>query len=104
MPFWVYILQSEANSKIYIGQTSDLNRRLLQHNDPDFRLTLYTKRNAGPWKLVHSEQYTTRTEAMQREKWLKSGQGREWTHRLLQKRERGTVNPPAADTRVEDPP
>ena len=34
--------------EIYIGQTSDLNRRLAQHNDPDYRGTLHTKRHVGP--------------------------------------------------------
>ncbi len=76
--FFVYILQSESTGKIYIGQTNDLDRRVAQHNDPDFKLTLHTKRNRGPWKLIHSEEYPTRREAMRREKYLKSGQGREW--------------------------
>ncbi|MCP4642386.1 MAG: GIY-YIG nuclease family protein [bacterium] len=78
MGFWVYILQSESTAKLYIGQTNDLKRRLAQHNDPNCRLTLHTKRNKGPWALLHSEEYATRTEAMRREKQLKSGQGREW--------------------------
>ncbi len=104
MSFCVYILQSEANGKTYIGQTSDLKRRLLQHNDPDFRLTLYTKRNPGPWKLIHSEEYSTRTESMRRERWLKSGQGREWVHKLLQERKRAALNPPPADAQAEGPP
>ena len=41
MPYWVYILQSEANGKTYIGQTDDLHRRIFERNDPTFRLTLY---------------------------------------------------------------
>jgi len=76
--YFVYILQSESTAKTYVGQTNELERRVAQHNDADFRLTLYTKRNKGPWRLVHSEQYGTRKEAVRREKFLKSGQGREW--------------------------
>ncbi|MBW7866584.1 MAG: GIY-YIG nuclease family protein [Candidatus Hydrogenedentes bacterium] len=83
MPFWVYVLRSQKSGKTYVGQTNDLARRILEHNDPSFNLTLYTKRNPGPWELVHSEEYPTRTEAMRREKYLKSGQGREWVHALL---------------------
>ncbi|HPO17511.1 MAG TPA: GIY-YIG nuclease family protein [Candidatus Hydrogenedentes bacterium] len=96
--FVVYVLQSESSGKIYIGQTADLQKRLQQHNDPNCHLTLHTKRNPGPWILVHSEHYPTRTDAMRREKILKSGQGREWIHALVSQRERATVNPPAADT------
>jgi putative endonuclease len=74
----VYILQSERTGKTYIGQTSDIERRLQQHNDPDCKFTLYTKRNKGPWKLIHTEVYATRSEAIKREKKLKTGWGREW--------------------------
>lgn len=78
MPLTVYVLRSETTGKTYVGQTNDLPKRIAQHNDPDFRLTLHTKRNAGPWVIIHSEDYNTRLEAMRREKYLKSGQGREW--------------------------
>lgn len=78
MNYYVYILRSETTGKTYIGQTSDLEKRLAQHNDPACRFTMYTKRNAGPWKMIHTETYTSRSEAMRREKQLKGGQGREW--------------------------
>ena len=74
----VYVIQSQSSGKIYIGQTSNLPRRIEQHNDPTCRITLHTKRNSGPWKVVHKEEYQTRAEAMRREKQLKSGKGREW--------------------------
>ncbi|MDP2807392.1 MAG: GIY-YIG nuclease family protein [bacterium] len=74
--FYVYVLRSQASGKTYIGQTSDLDKRLAFHNDPTNKLTLHTKRNAGPWVLVYSEEYASRSEAMAREKFLKSGMGR----------------------------
>ena len=84
MSYFVYVLRSASSGKIYIGQTSDLEKRISQHNDPAYRITLHTKRNLGPWKLVHSEQFATRAQAMAREKALKSGQGRQWIrHSLL---------------------
>ena len=76
--YTVYILQSKTTGKTYVGQTSDLSKRLAQHNDPDCRFTLYTKRNKGPWVVIHTEQFATRSEAMKREKQLKTGTGREW--------------------------
>jgi len=75
MRFLVYVLQSQSTRKIYIGQTVDLRNRIRQHNDPRCKLTLHTKRNPGPWKLVYKEEYHTRSEAMRREKQLKSGSG-----------------------------
>jgi predicted GIY-YIG superfamily endonuclease len=53
--FWVYILQN-PDGKLYIGQTDDLQRRLLQHNDPAHTLTRTTKRFRGPWKVIYAEE------------------------------------------------
>ena len=67
MTYTVYILQSESTGKTYVGQTNDMRRRLEQHNNPNCTLTLHTKRNKGPWVLIHSEAFATRAEAMRRE-------------------------------------
>ena len=77
MSYWVYIL-TNPQGETYVGQTKDLQRRLAQHNEPTFRGTFHTKRHAGPWKLIHSEAFPTRSEAMRRERELKSGKGRQW--------------------------
>jgi putative endonuclease len=82
MAFSVYVLLN-PKGKTYIGQTADLERRLAQHNDPECRLTLHTKRHAGPWRLLHSEEFATRSAAMRRERELKSGKGREWIRIVL---------------------
>lgn len=83
MSFYVYILHSETSGKTYVGQSADLVRRLEQHNDPDCLLTTYTKKNQGPWRLIHSEVYASRAEAMRRERELKTGKGRDWIRRFL---------------------
>jgi len=83
VPYHIYILQSETMGKTYVGQTDNLERRIAQHNDANCKLTLYTKRNKGPWKLIHTEELATRQEALRREKYLKSGQGREWLRDAL---------------------
>jgi putative endonuclease len=90
--FFVYVLQSQSSGKRYVGQTADLEQRLKEHNDPSHNLAKCTTRNAGPWELLHSEEYATRSEAMKREKWLKSGVGREWIHAQF-----GRAGPPPAD-------
>jgi putative endonuclease len=82
MSFHIYIIQN-PEGKIYIGQTNDLDRRLRQHNDQGYRGTVHTKRHEGPWRIIHSENYETRSDAMKREKQLKSGKGRDWIKKQL---------------------
>ncbi len=45
-------------------------------------LSNWTK-SRGPWTLVHSEQYENKTEALKREKFLKSGKGREYLKSII---------------------
>jgi putative endonuclease len=73
--YHVYVLKSITNLKRYIGQTSkDILERLSEHNKGCNRWTRINK----PFTIVHAEQYPTRTEAIKREHFLKSGQGRKW--------------------------
>ena len=71
MPYWTYILQSESTDRYYCGSTSDVERRLRQHNDPEYRHSKTTKRFKGPWALVWSQEFKNRSEAMQRERQIK---------------------------------
>jgi putative endonuclease len=80
--FFVYILLN-PEGKAYVGQTANLNLRVAQHNDPECRLALHTKRHPGPWRLLHSETISSRRAAMHRERELKSGKWREWIRREL---------------------
>jgi putative endonuclease len=72
MPFHVYILKSESSDRFYIGQTKDLAQRVAYHN------ANYSKslKNRGPWRLVHTEEFTTRSEAVRRESLFKSWKDR----------------------------
>ena len=78
----MYVLLN-PQGKMYVGHTNNLSRRLAEHNDPAYRGTLHTKRHPGPWWLVHHEQFPTRSEAMHRERELKSSRGREWVRQHL---------------------
>ena len=78
--FTVYVLYSSTFNKIYIGYTSDIEKRLLSHN------TLATKGYTikfRPWILLYSEEHSLKSEAMKREKQLKSAKGREFIHSLI---------------------
>ncbi len=77
--FFVYVLYSVKFDKIYIGHTSDIEKRLLQHNSGKHR---YTKRYI-PWIIIYFEKFDTRAEAMKREKELKSHQGRKFIREQL---------------------
>jgi len=66
MSFFVYILQN-VEGRYYIGQTSDLVIRLKKHNEGK---AFWTK-SRGPWKVVCSRQYMSRSEAMGEEHRLK---------------------------------
>ena len=87
--FTVYVLQSTSTGQQYVGQTNHLKRRLNEHFEG---LAGYTK-NRGPWRLVHQEQFSTRSEAMRRERYLKTGAGREWLRLELKSR----AGPPVVD-------
>ncbi len=71
--FTVYVLHSKSFNKIYIGFTSDLDQRLIAHNHPKNK---GWTRKFAPWILVYSENYNLKSEAMSREKQLKTGWGR----------------------------
>jgi putative endonuclease len=73
--FYTYVLYSSFYDKIYIGFSSNVNKRLDSHNSDINRG--WTKKYK-PWKLVHCEEFSTKREAMSREKELKSYQGREY--------------------------
>ena len=69
---YVYILKSEKVNKTYVGSTSDLNRRILEHNSG---MSTFTKRHI-PWKLVYSEECEDINLARKREHYFKSASGR----------------------------
>jgi putative endonuclease len=77
--YYVYILESLKNGDLYKGFTSDINRRLEEHNSG---VTESTK-NKGPWKLVYCEIFLNKYDAINREKYLKGGWGRKFLQEVL---------------------
>jgi putative endonuclease len=73
---WLYILQSEKSGRFYVGSTTDLDRRLTEHNAGQ---TIST-RNRGPWNVVHREQFDDAIVAKARELEIKSWK----SHRSIQ--------------------
>ncbi|MBI2524232.1 GIY-YIG nuclease family protein, partial [Candidatus Peregrinibacteria bacterium] len=67
----VYLLESESTGKKYIGYTTDLKRRLAEHNA---HKNVFTAKEQK-WKLIYCETYVNKMDALGREKFLKSGSG-----------------------------
>ena len=73
--YYVYILYSERHGKSYVGFTGNLEQRLLSHNVLSNKD--WTKRYR-PWVLVYHETFSSKAGAMEREKFYKTGQGRQF--------------------------
>jgi len=77
--FYVYILRSIKDKRKYIGFTNNLIRRIQQHNNGKCIAT----KNRRPFELIFSEEFETRQEAANKEKFFKTGKGREYIKDVL---------------------
>jgi len=77
--YYIYVIKSLSHDNRYVGSTDDIDRRVKEHNKGKCR---YTK-GRMPWALVYKEDYDSRSEAMKREKFLKSGKGREFLDKMV---------------------
>lgn len=69
--YFTYIIQSQKTSKFYIESTRNIEKRIHEHNN---NWTKSTK-GKGPWKIIYTEHYETKSEAMKREKEIKRYKG-----------------------------
>lgn len=72
--YFVYILKSLKDGNLYTGITNNLDRRLYEHNLAYKNST----KSRVPFKMIYSEECLNRIEARKREKYFKSGSGREY--------------------------
>ncbi len=77
--FYVYALCSKKDGHLYIGISSDPVKRVAQHN---FGMTQST-RNRRPFEIIYQEACADRAAARIREKFFKSGSGREFLKQLI---------------------
>ena len=77
--YYVYVIRSVNFNRTYIGFTSNIENRLQQHNSGKTKSTKPFK----PWTLVFFEEFESKDDAINREKYLKSGVGREYVKRKL---------------------
>ena len=79
MAYYVYVLRSSVSGRLYKGVTDDVTRRLREHNDGRSASTKHWR----PWEIVYVETCASRTEAVRRERYLKTGKGREELQNIL---------------------
>jgi putative endonuclease len=72
--FYIYILQSIKDAKLYVGYSSDLKNRIEEH----LRGIVVSTKNRRPMVLIYYEAYRAEKDARVREIFLKTGQGREF--------------------------
>ncbi len=72
--YYVYVLRSINFNRQYVGFTSNIKNRLNQHNTGKTKSTKPYK----PWKILFYEKFENKKDAIAREKYLKSGIGREF--------------------------
>jgi len=76
---YVYLLESLKFDELYIGYTSDLRKRIDEHN----RGLNFSTKPYIPWQLIHYEAYKSEKDARRREKYLKTSQGSRLLKRIL---------------------
>ena len=71
---FVYVLVSQTDNRLYVGMSGDVNKRLNDHQNGRVRST----KPFRPWIVLHTEAFPDREAAREREKYLKSGYGKQW--------------------------
>ena len=71
--FYVYVLKSLSRNYLYVEMTNNIERRIKQHNNGLNKTT----KPYRPFEIMQVEEYSSRVEARNREKFLKSGIGKE---------------------------
>jgi putative endonuclease len=74
----VYILKSGKDGRLYKGLTRDLEKRIKEHNNGKTKTT----KGFRPWELIYKEEFITLKESREREKYFKTGVGRDYLKRL----------------------
>ena len=78
--YTVYILLSQKDKKLYVGCTSDVEKRLKWHENGSVEATRYRR----PLVLIHQEKYISKKEAFSRERFLKSLWGAREKKKILE--------------------
>ena len=87
MPYWVYIIESQATGRYYCGYSDNVERRLSQHNNPEYQGSRTTKIFQGPWDIIWAQECSSQSEAVVLERKIKKrGIGRYLQDQLAESR------------------
>ena len=78
----LYILRSEGTGRFYVGASEDPAIRLLQHNSILPNPSRWT-RGRGPWRIVYTCEFDSKTRALQAEKFVKRMKSRAFIDKLI---------------------
>ncbi|MBU1862764.1 MAG: GIY-YIG nuclease family protein [Candidatus Omnitrophica bacterium] len=78
---YTYVLRSNKNRKLYVGYTHNLRKRFYEHNSEQVRST----KGRGPFELMYYEACINKHDALEREKYLKSGMGKRYIKNRLKR-------------------
>lgn len=78
--FYVYILYSLHDHRLYIGYSTNLRNRLSSHARGEVKSTASRR----PFKLIHYEYFVSKSDAKAREVFLKSGFGHDQLKKMIQ--------------------
>lgn len=74
MEYVFYILYSYSSKRFYFGYTANLIQRIYWHNNGNKGFTCRFR----PWNVIYVEFYDTKSKALERERFIKTGKGRDW--------------------------
>lgn len=77
--YFVYVLKSHKDEKLYIGFSANINKRIEKHLAGKVRSTKFRL----PLQLIYYEAYLNRGDARGREKFLKGGSGHKYLYKQL---------------------
>ena len=77
--YYVYIIFSKKADRYYVGESIDIQARLVSHRNGISRYTSI----ANDWELVHFEEFSTRGEAISRERAIKRMKSRKYIESLI---------------------
>lgn len=79
--YYVYVLRSQKSGRFYTGFTVDLRKRLKEHLK---NFSTHTNKR-GPYTLIYYEASKNQSDAMAREKYLKTGMGKRYLRNRMKK-------------------
>jgi putative endonuclease len=79
--YYIYILRSKKDKKLYTGCTNDLQKRFIDHN----KNRVLSTKGRGPFELIYYEACINQQDSYSREKYLKSGMGKRYLKNRLKR-------------------